>query len=100
MPNILLEAMAAGLPIACAKRGPMPEVLGETGIYFDPEQPADIAQTLEMLINLPALRAQKAEAAYARVQNYTWERCAQNTFVVLKQAVRKQPSICVALQDS
>ncbi|PNK02973.1 hypothetical protein CEP10_06030 [Cylindrospermopsis raciborskii S07] len=27
MPNILLEKMAAGLPIACSHRGPMPEVL-------------------------------------------------------------------------
>jgi glycosyltransferase involved in cell wall biosynthesis len=28
MPNILLETMASGLPIACSNRGPMPEVLG------------------------------------------------------------------------
>ena len=31
MPNILLETMASGLPIACSSRGPMPEVLGQTG---------------------------------------------------------------------
>lgn len=36
MPNILLEAMAAGLPIACADRGPMPEVLGAGGVYLIP----------------------------------------------------------------
>jgi len=35
-PIILLEAMAAGLPIACSNKGPMPEVLGDAGIYFNP----------------------------------------------------------------
>src|SRR5204863_6991078 len=39
MPNILLEAMASGLPIACSKRGPMPEILGNAGVYFDPDKP-------------------------------------------------------------
>lgn len=43
MPNILIESMAAGLPIACSNRGPMPEVLGDAGIYFDPEDAASIA---------------------------------------------------------
>jgi glycosyltransferase involved in cell wall biosynthesis len=37
LPNILLEAMAAGLPIACSDRGPMPEALGDAGCYFNPE---------------------------------------------------------------
>lgn len=31
MPNILLETMAAGLPIACSGHGPMPEILGQAG---------------------------------------------------------------------
>jgi len=44
--NILVEAMASGLPIACSNRGPMPEVLGDAGVYFDPEDPHDIARAL------------------------------------------------------
>src|SRR6185437_8904332 len=49
MPNILLEAMMAGLPIACSRKGPMPEVLGEAGAYFDPDRPDEIAQAIETL---------------------------------------------------
>ena len=37
LPNILIEGMAAGLPIACSRRPPMPEVLGDAGESFDPE---------------------------------------------------------------
>ena len=41
MPNILLETMASGLPIACSKKGPIPEVLGKDGVYFDSEEPVN-----------------------------------------------------------
>ena len=80
MPNILLETMAAGLPIACSKRGPMPEMLGEAGIYFDPEQPEDIARALRELMDAPSLRAKLAHASYTLSQQYSWQRCADETF--------------------
>lgn len=80
MPNILLEAMASGLPIACSSRGPMPEVLGDAGSYFDPEEPTDIARALRALLTSPTERARLAAASFARVQAYSWERCAAETF--------------------
>jgi len=80
---ILLEAMAAGLPISCSDRGPMPEVLGEAGMYFDPLSPKSIEQALEQLVGSPELRAALSRESYARSQAYTWERCAQQTFEFL-----------------
>lgn len=80
MPNILLEAMAAGLPIACSNRGPMPEMLGDGGVYFDPENPRDIARALRELIDSPELRTRKAKASFERAKNYSWTRCAGDTF--------------------
>jgi len=80
LPNILIEAMTAGLPIACSKRGPMPEVLQNAGIYFDPVQPHDIAKAMRTLINSPELRLQLAAQAKERSQAYSWQRCAKETF--------------------
>lgn len=80
LPNILLEAMAAGLPCACASRGPMPEVLRDAGIYFNPEQPAEIAAAIAALLNDHSLREQCAWRAYQYAQAYSWERCASETF--------------------
>jgi glycosyltransferase involved in cell wall biosynthesis len=79
LPCILLEAMASGLPIACSNRGSMPELLADSGEYFDPEKPEDIAAALDRLIRDSQLRGQRAAAAFARAGNYTWERCAQET---------------------
>lgn len=80
MPNILLETMASGLPVACSSLGPMPEVLGDTGVYFDPEQPEEIAQALFKLIESPQLRTALAQASYQRAQQFSWQRCADETF--------------------
>jgi glycosyltransferase involved in cell wall biosynthesis len=80
MPIILLEAMASGLPIACSERGPMPGMLGEGGSYFDPESPGSIAASLRILLDSPELRAKRARAALERTQQYSWTRCARETF--------------------
>jgi len=85
MPNILLEAMIAGLPIACSNRGPMPEVLGDAGEYFDPEDPDDIARALRTCIHSVDLRDKMANASSRRVQAYSWQRCADETFAFLVQ---------------
>jgi len=77
---VITEAMAAGLPIACSNRGPMPEVLGDAGVYFDPEKPAAIAEAIRKLIEDPTLRSEKAEDAFERAKTYTWARCARETF--------------------
>ena len=51
LPNILLEGMASGLPIACSDRGPMPELLGDAAVYFNPELQSSIEEALERLLN-------------------------------------------------
>lgn len=83
MPNILLETMAAGLPVACARRGPMPEILQDFGVYFNPEESGDIANALKQLISSPEARTEMATASYTVSKDYTWERCATETFEFL-----------------
>jgi glycosyltransferase involved in cell wall biosynthesis len=80
MPNILIESMAAGLPIACSNCGPMPEVLGEAGVYFDPEDPVSIADAVRKLATAPQLRAEKAASAFAAASEFSWSRCRRETF--------------------
>lgn len=90
MPNILLETMASGLPIACSNLGPMPEVLGDAGVYFDPEQPEEIASALRELIESPQLRTELAQASYQRAQQFSWQRCADETFRFLVAVTHRQ----------
>ncbi|MDL1980917.1 MAG: glycosyltransferase family 4 protein [Deltaproteobacteria bacterium] len=82
---IQLEAMSAGLPIACSDRGSMPEVQGEAGVYFDPENPDKIAEAILSLALKPQLRSDKAWAAFERSKYYSWERCSSNIFKLLSE---------------
>ena len=85
LPITLLENMASGLPIACSNLGPMPEVLGKAGVYFDPESGESIRDAIEQLVLSPRLRADVAQLAFARSKDFNWERCAKETFSFLER---------------
>jgi glycosyltransferase involved in cell wall biosynthesis len=85
MPITLLEAMAVGLPIACSNRGPMPEVLQDGGVYFDPEDPATIATAVESLLDATDKRHAYARRARELAGKYSWKRCASQTFDFIHQ---------------
>jgi glycosyltransferase involved in cell wall biosynthesis len=87
LPNILLEAMASGLPIACSSRGPMPEVLGTGGLYFDPLKPTEIADALRQLVTGATVRSRLAAEAYERAPHFSWTSCAQTTFQFLRDVL-------------
>ena len=89
LPNIMIEAMAAGLPIASSNRGPMPEVLGDAGHYFDPEYPESIAATISAMAKDVDLRARLAQAAWHKAQTYSWNECANETFKFISQVAGK-----------
>jgi glycosyltransferase involved in cell wall biosynthesis len=80
---ILLEAMASGLPIACSGRLPMPEILGDAGIYFEPENITSITNSLRKLLLSSNLRRTMAKKAKERANYFTWEKCANDTFEFL-----------------
>ena len=84
MPNTLIEAMASGLPIACSNRGPMPEVLADGGVYFDPEEPQSLVEAMKQLIHDKSLRHSVAMKAQQLSEQYSWERCAHETWSYLQ----------------
>lgn len=88
MPNTLVEAIAAGLPLACSRRGPMHEILGDAGLYFDPESHLSIAEAIRRLIDDPLLRDDLTSRARQLSQQYSWPRCAHQTWAFTAETVR------------
>lgn len=85
MPITLLEAMASGFPIACSDRGPMPEVLENGGVFFDPENADSIAEAVKKMIVDVELKTKLANRARQLSEQYTWTRCANETWRYLSQ---------------
>lgn len=87
LPIILLESMASGLPIACSSIEPMPNVLKNAGIYFDPLDVKSIYNGLLMLINDTSLREINSFKSYNLAKMYSWEKCTNETFDYLNKIV-------------
>jgi glycosyltransferase involved in cell wall biosynthesis len=88
LPVTLLEGMATGLPIACAARGPMPEVLQDGGVYFDPSDVASISGAIASLLANAEQRARLSAKARRLAANYTWTRCANATWEFISTTYR------------
>ena len=69
----------------------MPELVGDAGLYFDPEDPEDIARALRELVESAPRRDSLARAAFERAQTYSWSRCAEETLEFLATAARPGP---------
>ena len=75
-PNVVLEAMAAGLPIVANAVGGVPEILeeGVTGIMVPARNPAAMAQALQGVLRDPEMQHRLGSAARARsLSDYTPE---------------------------
>jgi glycosyltransferase involved in cell wall biosynthesis len=85
----LLEAMTAGLPIASSERGPMPEVLKDAGLYFNPESVISIKNCLRYMIENPDLMQSLGSKAKKYSEDYSWGKCADETFEFLSSVYEK-----------
>lgn len=89
LPNILIEMMGSGIPIACSNKGPMPEVLGNGGLYFDPTSAIDIESVINKLIDNSGIRRKIANVSFLRAERYSWMECADKTFRFLADIASK-----------
>lgn len=65
IPNVLLEAMAMGVPVVATSVSGIPELVrdGRNGLLIEPDEPAALADAVARLINDRALGAELGRAA-------------------------------------
>lgn len=90
----LLEGMAMGMPIACSSSGPMPEVLQGAGEFFDPNEPALIADAIEKLITNSERRIDFQARLREIAPSLTWAGCAEKTFGYLQATLERIVNGC------
>jgi alpha-1,3-rhamnosyl/mannosyltransferase len=84
-----VEAMQCGAPVLASRRGSLPEVVAEAGLFFDPLVPDDIARCVLEFLEDPALRTRLRKAAPARAAQFSWDRAAELAEISFRKAVQK-----------
>lgn len=87
MPNSLLEALAAGLPIVTTAVGGIPYIVndGETALMVEPNNPQMMAAKLEQLVNDTGLYEKLAFNGNLHVQKYAWQHVKQQWLTLYEQ---------------
>lgn len=72
-----VEAMACGVPVLASRRGSLPEVVGDAGLFFDPESPWAMFTTITKFLESASMQEDLRKKALARAEAFTWARAAE-----------------------
>ncbi len=82
----VLEAMTLGVPVIAARRGALPEVLGDAGVLVDPERPDEIADAIHTMITDETMARACGARGVERSRAYTWDRTAALVYDAYRHA--------------
>ncbi|MDR1788341.1 MAG: glycosyltransferase family 4 protein [Treponema sp.] len=80
-----LEAMASGVPVACARAASLPETAEHAALYFDPLNADDMADRMVSLTTNRELYRESRAAGIERARLFSWDACAERTFALIQE---------------
>lgn len=83
----LLEAQKAGVAAACSTAESLPEVAGESVIFFDPYSVDSIAKTIHKCLSDDNLRAELRHLGQDNLKRFSWEKTASETLEVYRRVM-------------
>jgi glycosyltransferase involved in cell wall biosynthesis len=85
----VLEAMAAGVPVACARAASLPETAEHAALYFDPRDSGDMADRMVTLTTNRDIYRECRNLGLERVKAFSWDRCAERTLEIIQETAGK-----------
>lgn len=82
-----LESMSCGTPVIVSNTSSLPEVVGDAGLYVDPNNIDDIADKIMQLVSSQALREDLRKLGFARAKQFNWEQNAQQIYQSFERAL-------------
>jgi len=74
-----LEAMKRRVPVVCSNMGSLPEILGESAVYFNPLDIDDITEKIKMVLMDNNLIKKLVQKGFEQVMKYSWSDMAEKT---------------------
>ncbi len=86
----LLEGMSRGALIISSNRSGFPEMLGNGGIFFDPEDPCSFYKAAKSVLDSNHMLDSLRREAFERSLSYSWERAASELYDYLRSIVQSK----------
>jgi glycosyltransferase involved in cell wall biosynthesis len=80
----ILEAMSCGCPVIASYASSLPEVGGEACLYFDPQNPKELADKMRIILSDTSIRKEYVKKGKKQVQQFSWDTCGKETLEVLQ----------------
>jgi glycosyltransferase involved in cell wall biosynthesis len=97
--RVLVEAMAAGIPVVGSNSGAIPEVIGDAGLVVPERDAGSLARAIDRVLTEPDLRRTLIERGRQRVQDhYAWPVIADQTLDLFRSAVAHRRRITAHLE--
>ena len=81
----VLEAMASGVPVACARAGSLPEAAGYAALYFDPLDAEDMADRIVTLTVDSEVQDECRRRGLEQAQKFSWDACTSRTLEIIQE---------------
>ena len=86
----VVEAHSYGVPVVCSDIPVLREVAGMGALYFDPDNPSSIADTLKAVCANADLHAELRTEASRNAERFSWSRAAEQIHALFSQTLREQ----------
>lgn len=74
-----LEAMTNSCPVIASNTSSIPEVIGDAGLYFDPNIPEQLIDSIEIVVYSELNRNKLIDLGRERIKLFSWNQCAKKT---------------------
>ncbi len=91
--NVVLEAMASGLPVVAPRAGGILDTVQdrETGFLYEPEDSAAMIYAVRRLVDSYCLSRKMGSAARQRAVTFSWEKILDDLVEDYRQIIQKHP---------
>ena len=79
---IAIEAQACGCPVVSSNTSSLPEILGDSALFFNPYNSEEIAEQIYSVLSNDTIKQELIKKGLENVRRFNWKKCAEQTLVV------------------
>jgi len=79
----VLEAQKMGVPVVASNTSSFPEILGDSALLVNPNNPSEISEAIFKVLSDEYLRNELIKKGFENIKKFSWLKCAEETLKVI-----------------